>query len=140
MLQLHQAATYYKILCYKISLIGLITSLRVSESFAHNILTAWKGFPGHPCDRPCLSDTQPMVCYYKMNVETYATMSKACFNCPFTEADCERPHCVPGAGFNRLIYTINRQLPSPQIRVSASSPYSSPTTALSTHVQSYPLV
>lgn len=69
------------------------------------------------CDRDCSIDIEKKECRYKLNIETYSTMSKACFDCPHTESDCYRPDCVTGDGYKRQLYTVNRQLPAPQIRV-----------------------
>ncbi|XP_066583904.1 uncharacterized protein [Prorops nasuta] len=58
-----------------------------------------------------------MECYYTFNVESYYTMSKACYDCPFNVTDCFRPHCIPADGVKRSILVVNRQLPGPPIEV-----------------------
>jgi len=58
-----------------------------------------------------------MTCEYDLTLETYVTMSKACFLCPFVLSDCDREHCVAADGVRRMFYAVNRELPSPQIRV-----------------------
>lgn len=50
-------------------------------------------------------------------VETYTTMSKACYDCPSNVTDCYRPHCIPADGYQKTIYVANRQLPGPTIEV-----------------------
>lgn len=44
-------------------------------------------------------------------------MSKACYNCPFNETDCYRPHCVSADGMKRSITVVNRMMPGPSIEV-----------------------
>ena len=73
-------------------------------------------FKSHPCNRDC-TNSNVMTCRYKMSIETYTTMSKACYMCPFVPEDCDRPQCITSSGFPRVLYAVNRQLPSPQIRV-----------------------
>lgn len=50
-------------------------------------------------------------------VEEFETMSKACYNCPFNETDCFRPHCVAADGMKRSIMVVNRMMPGPSIEV-----------------------
>ena len=57
------------------------------------------------------------TCEYELHIETYATMSKACYDCPNLAEDCNREDCVPADGFKRQLYTVNRQLPAPAIHV-----------------------
>lgn len=71
----------------------------------------------HPCARDCQLGAAPMVCHYTFLVEWYETMSKACFDCPHTAADCERPHCIVADGVLRSIVTINRMMPGPRLQV-----------------------
>ncbi|CAG9861309.1 unnamed protein product [Phyllotreta striolata] len=71
----------------------------------------------HPCKRNCESGAPPMICRYKFEVESYHTLSKACFDCPFNVTDCFRKDCVPADGTKRAIVTINRQMPGPPIEV-----------------------
>lgn len=71
----------------------------------------------HPCARDCQSGAAPMVCNYTFLVEWYETMSKACFDCPSSAADCERPHCIVGDGALRTIVTVNRMMPGPRLQV-----------------------
>ena len=72
----------------------------------------------HECIRSCKANASPRTCEYQFVVETYRTMSKACFKCPFNQTDCFRPHCVPADGFDRGILTVNRMMPGPSIQVS----------------------
>ncbi|KAK7465077.1 hypothetical protein BaRGS_00037735, partial [Batillaria attramentaria] len=58
-----------------------------------------------------------MTCEYNFTVETYLTLSKACWDCPFNVTDCFRLQCVSGDGHRRPIVTINRELPGPAIEV-----------------------
>ncbi|KAK2575713.1 hypothetical protein KPH14_012102 [Odynerus spinipes] len=71
----------------------------------------------HPCRRRCKDDGPPMECHYTFKVESYHTMSKACYDCPFNVTDCFRPHCVPADGMKRSILVVNRQMPGPPIEV-----------------------
>lgn len=74
-------------------------------------------YKDHPCNRPCEDDGQPRLCQYSWVLETYGTMSKACFGCPFNQSDCFKPHCVPADGVQRGIVTANRLLPGPALEV-----------------------
>ncbi|XP_067950161.1 uncharacterized protein [Watersipora subatra] len=76
-----------------------------------------KAFDQSGCDRNCDADPVAKTCEFELKIETYTTMSKACYQCPATLSDCNRPHCAVADGFARQIYTVNRQLPSPAIRV-----------------------
>lgn len=71
----------------------------------------------HPCKRPCNSKEPLMECRYKFAVESYQTMSKACFDCPKNLTDCFRPHCITADGIPRPITVVNRQMPGPAIEV-----------------------
>lgn len=44
-------------------------------------------------------------------------MSKACYNCPHTIEDCDRPHCIHADGVPRSVVVVNRELPGPGIQV-----------------------
>ncbi|CAK8684994.1 unnamed protein product [Clavelina lepadiformis] len=72
---------------------------------------------GHPCDRQCETNRQPMTCEYDFVIEWYATMSKACFDCPNVTLDCQREHCIAADGFPRAGTFVNRKLPGPSIVV-----------------------
>ena len=69
----------------------------------------------HRCIREC--DGTPMLCEYNFTLESYYTMSKACYGCPFNITDCYRPHCVAANGYPRYVQTANRQIPGPAIQV-----------------------
>lgn len=71
----------------------------------------------HPCRRACDDCTKPMQCPYVFVVETYTSMSKACYDCPFNVTDCYRPHCLPADGSTKDLYVVNRQFPGPSIEV-----------------------
>ena len=58
-----------------------------------------------------------MTCHYNFSVESYHTLSTACFNCPFNQTDCFRPDCIPGNGIKRSVTVINRMLPGPAVQV-----------------------
>ncbi|XP_041471333.1 laccase-1-like [Lytechinus variegatus] len=58
-----------------------------------------------------------MTCRYTFDIEWYSTMSRACFDCPCNQSDCERERCVAADGFRRPIVVANRQLPGPAIEV-----------------------
>lgn len=71
---------------------------------------------GHPCRRKC-DKNDIRICYYNFKVESYTTMSRACYNCPENKTDCSRQDCVPADGISRPIITVNRQMPGPSIEV-----------------------
>ena len=71
----------------------------------------------HACRRTCKDDAAPLDCYYIFKLESYQTMSKACYNCPFNITDCFRPHCIPADGIHRSLMVVNRQMPGPSIEV-----------------------
>ena len=47
----------------------------------------------------------------------YTTMSRACYNCPTNEQDCNRQNCIPANGYTRTVEVVNRMLPGPTIQV-----------------------
>ncbi|XP_043252870.1 laccase-1-like [Colletes gigas] len=71
----------------------------------------------HPCRRDCKDGAPSMECNYVFKLETYNTMSKACYDCPFNITDCSRMHCIPADGIGRPILVVNRQMPGPPIEV-----------------------
>lgn len=71
----------------------------------------------HPCQRECKEGDEPMICYYHFSLELYMTMSKACFDCPYNETDCDRIDCIPADGISRPLTVINRKMPGPSIEV-----------------------
>ncbi|KAI8423719.1 hypothetical protein MSG28_012750 [Choristoneura fumiferana] len=71
----------------------------------------------HPCHRECMEGEEPMICYYMFHLEWYQTMSKACYDCPFNETDCQRLDCIPADGMSRALNVINRKMPGPAIEV-----------------------
>ncbi|KZC09029.1 L-ascorbate oxidase, partial [Dufourea novaeangliae] len=71
----------------------------------------------HACRRNCKDDDQPMECHYVFKLESYHTMSKACYDCPFNITDCFRTDCIPTDGIGRSILVVNRQMPGPSIEV-----------------------
>lgn len=73
-------------------------------------------YRSHPCLRECIKGQQ-LTCYYEFIVESYETLSKACFNCPQVKSDCFRPHCAAADGIKRSIITVNRMIPGPVIEV-----------------------
>lgn len=69
------------------------------------------------CTRPCDGST-PMICYYHFTLENYHTVGPACGSCTQgSPSDCRNKHCVVADGFERLVLTINRQIPGPSIQV-----------------------
>ncbi|KAJ8298431.1 hypothetical protein KUTeg_024962 [Tegillarca granosa] len=58
-----------------------------------------------------------MTCEYDFTLEYYFTLTKACYNCPFNETDCQRPHCIAADGTPRGLIVANRMLPGPAIHV-----------------------
>ncbi|XP_014604884.1 PREDICTED: L-ascorbate oxidase-like isoform X2 [Polistes canadensis] len=71
----------------------------------------------HYCKRLCKDGSPRLNCHYTFKIESYRTMSKACYNCPLNSTDCFRPHCIPADGIKRSILVVNRQLPGPSIQV-----------------------
>ncbi|XP_063981169.1 uncharacterized protein LOC135164602 isoform X2 [Diachasmimorpha longicaudata] len=71
----------------------------------------------HPCHRPCKNHSIPMECYYSFKVESYRTMSKACYDCPQNISHCFLPDCIAADGFERSLQVVNRQLPGPPIEI-----------------------
>lgn len=75
-------------------------------------------YDDHPCVRTCQDDGEPMVCQYRFVVESYQTLSRACYACAEGNVtDCLREHCVTANGFSRNIKTVNRGIPGPAIQV-----------------------
>ena len=74
-------------------------------------------YKNHTCIRDCSKSTQPMICEYDFILETYTSMSRACYLCPLNGTDCLREHCVPVDGYKRTIQVANRLLPGPSIQV-----------------------
>ena len=72
----------------------------------------------HPCRRECKDNEPPKKCYYEFVIESYYTMSVACYDCPFNITDCFRPHCIPANGIPRPVIVVNRMMPGPTIEVS----------------------
>src|SRR4051812_37824212 len=70
----------------------------------------------HSCIRDC-SNSAPRQCVYDWTIELYATMSRACYNCPRVLSDCARENCVAANGVPRSIEVVNRQMPGPSIQV-----------------------
>ncbi|XP_011682196.2 laccase-4-like [Strongylocentrotus purpuratus] len=93
-------------------LLGFVLILIGSASSGY-----WLDDLAHPCVRKCKADREPMTCEYDWTVESYYSMSRACYQCPFNEFDCHRPHCIPMAGYARPVYSVNRRLPGPSIQV-----------------------
>ncbi|XP_789921.3 L-ascorbate oxidase [Strongylocentrotus purpuratus] len=84
------------------------------------ISTVVQGYGINDLDNPCLREctgSEPMTCEYDWTIESYYSMSRACYQCPFNEFDCHRPHCIPSAGYARPVYSVNRQEPGPSIQV-----------------------
>ncbi|KAL5012095.1 hypothetical protein ScPMuIL_010646 [Solemya velum] len=73
-------------------------------------------YKNHSCTRPC-EVGELRTCEYNFTVEHYFTLSKACYNCPYNQSDCDRPHCIPADGVKRGILVVNRMLPGPAIQV-----------------------
>lgn len=92
---------------------------KIETTTINNILSSEIKY--HPCQRQCSDENgravKSMACYYSFKVESYYSMSKACYNCPLNISDCFRLHCVPTDGRGRSIQVVNRQLPGPTIEV-----------------------
>ena len=58
-----------------------------------------------------------MICEYNFILETYLTLSRACYNCPNNKTDCLREQCIPANGIRKTIQVVNRLLPGPSIQV-----------------------
>lgn len=58
-----------------------------------------------------------MICEYDWKLETYSTLSRACYNCPYNYTDCLREDCILADGILKTIETVNRQIPGPYIQV-----------------------
>ncbi|XP_071494651.1 uncharacterized protein [Diadema antillarum] len=71
----------------------------------------------HPCVRDCDTNPAPMTCRYNWTIESYFSVSRACYQCPFDSFDCSRTDCVPMAGYARPVYSVNRKVPGPSIQV-----------------------
>lgn len=64
-----------------------------------------------------MANATPMTCRYKFQVEWYQTLSKACYDCPYTSSDCFRPDCISGDGSRRSVSVVNRQMAGPAVEV-----------------------
>nr|XP_039255962.1 laccase-2-like [Styela clava] len=95
---------------YKTALASILTMAVITKTYV-------ECSDSHPCNRECEFPSSPRLCEYNFTVEWYYTMSKACYNCPFTASDCTRPHCVTADGVSRPIAVVNRMFPGPPIRV-----------------------
>ncbi|XP_071500404.1 uncharacterized protein [Diadema antillarum] len=71
----------------------------------------------HPCVRDCDTSPGPMTCRYDWTIESYFSVSRACYQCPFNTYDCHRTDCVPLAGYARPVLSVNRKVPGPTIQV-----------------------
>lgn len=98
-------------------------SLKLTKNFFHTesfpneiIFTNRDTYHSHECHRECKSG-ESKICFYEFTVESFESMSKACYNCPSNKTDCFRPHCVTGDGMKRSITTVNRMIPGPSIEV-----------------------
>lgn len=58
-----------------------------------------------------------MTCRYGLTIENYATMSKACYDCPYNHTDCFRPHCISADGYEKTVIVANRRIPGMTIEV-----------------------
>ncbi|XP_035721855.1 laccase-2-like [Vespa mandarinia] len=72
------------------------------------------------CYRPC-DGAQPLYCYYHFRLEYYTTMASPCNACRTNSfersknlSNCE---CIVGDGFEKTIFSINRQFPGQYIQV-----------------------
>ena len=77
----------------------------------------YNDYKNHTCLRDCSDRRSPMICEYDFVLETYVTMSKACYGCPVNGTDCSREHCLTADGFKKAIQVVNRLLPGPSIQV-----------------------
>ena len=93
------------------------TALSPVDEYFYGREAARYDWSKHPFKRPCKDDEKPKECEYVFVLESYSSMSKACYNCPFNDADCFRPHCVPANGRPKTVYVANRNLPGVPIEV-----------------------
>ncbi|XP_050711720.1 uncharacterized protein LOC126995868 isoform X4 [Eriocheir sinensis] len=70
----------------------------------------------HPCQRPCVAGDN-RTCLYEFHMQTYHTLSRACYDCPQNLTDCSRKECIPGDGVSRPLVVVNRELPGPSLQV-----------------------
>nr|AQS60677.1 multicopper oxidase 4 [Sogatella furcifera] len=68
------------------------------------------------CTRPCKRN-DPKICYYKFDVDRFATMGLPCRKCPNPIEQCNRAHCIAADGFEKSIVVVNHLLPGPSIQV-----------------------
>ncbi|XP_012944262.1 laccase-1 [Aplysia californica] len=95
----------------------LVLAWSTSTVLSQDHMYTLPDYKDHPCVRQCENKAPPRLCKYHWVLEVYYVLSKACFNCPFNQSDCSRPHCVPADGVSRGIRTANRMLPGPGIQV-----------------------
>ncbi|KAK9512206.1 hypothetical protein O3M35_000676 [Rhynocoris fuscipes] len=69
------------------------------------------------CDRPCHELDWPMICRFRLILESHHSMGGWCGDCPRNLTHCNRPGCVIGDGIARKLLTANRQLPGPALQV-----------------------
>lgn len=116
---------YHAILLYYYFTILFVQSENLPETKMLNFLnqliptkpsTIPRGYiDGALCNRQC--DGKIKRCFFNFNVETFYSMSKACFDCPNNITDCYRPDCIIAGGIKRTVSVVNRKLPGPAIEV-----------------------
>lgn len=58
-----------------------------------------------------------MSCEYEWTLETYSTMSRACYKCPQNYTDCERENCLVADGVAKPVEVVNKLFPGPALHV-----------------------
>lgn len=71
----------------------------------------------HACSRNCSLYPTAMTCEYEWTLESYSTLSRACFNCPHNYTDCLRENCILADGVAKPIEVVNKLLPGPSVQV-----------------------
>ncbi len=96
---------------------GILFVITLTQALVIKNPGTYDYYNNHKCIRECQANALPMVCEYTFTVESYHTLSKACYNCPYNQTDCSRPHCVAADGVERSIMVVNRLMPGPSIQV-----------------------
>ncbi|XP_055857102.1 uncharacterized protein LOC129919980 [Episyrphus balteatus] len=74
-------------------------------------------YPGELCNSKCIPG-KTKICYYHWTLEHYNAMGPACGACQQgVTADCFKPQCIIGDGFQKGVMSINRMIPGPAIQV-----------------------
>ncbi|XP_014282533.2 uncharacterized protein [Halyomorpha halys] len=69
------------------------------------------------CERPCHELDWPMICRFRLVLESHQSMGGWCGSCPQNITDCFRHGCILADGSAQKVLTANKQLPGPSIQV-----------------------